>query len=136
MIRIHPYRLAAVLAYAVSLCAGGEARAWGVVPSSVFAQAGFGDQDTSAYLAGLTWMVPLHYEFGGGWVGAFVEAALGRWQTERREESTAWPTQISATPTLRFYPSRAAPWFAEIGVGANYIVPLFRSGHKRFSTEF
>jgi lipid A 3-O-deacylase len=27
-------------------------------------------------------------------------------------------------------------WFAELGVGANYIVPVFDSGHKRFSTEF
>jgi lipid A 3-O-deacylase len=27
-------------------------------------------------------------------------------------------------------------WFSEIGVGANYIVPLYRTGHKLFSTEF
>ena len=133
MIRTYLYWLAAIFVHALSLCAGAEAQASGVAPSNLFVQAGFGDQDTSAYLAGLTWTVPLYYDFGGGWIGAYVD---GRWQTERREESAAWPTQISATPTLRLYPSRAAPWFAEIGIGANYIVPLFRSGHKRFSTEF
>jgi lipid A 3-O-deacylase len=122
--------------FGLSLYAGGNAPAAGLVPNAVFLQAGFGDQDTDAYLAGLTWTVPLHYAFSIGWVGAFVEGALGRWHTDGREESTTWPTQISATPTLRFYPSGMSSWFAEVGVGANYIVPLFRSGHKRFSTEF
>jgi lipid A 3-O-deacylase len=125
-----------LLVYGFSLCAGVNAQAAGLMPSAVFIQAGFGDQDTDAYLAGLTWTVPLQYMCDYGWVGAFVEGAFGRWRTEGRQESTAWPTQISATPTLRFYPSKMSPWFAELGVGANYIVPLFRSGHKRFSTEF
>jgi lipid A 3-O-deacylase len=130
------HQFALLFVCASSLCAGDKAHAAALGPSSVFLQAGFGDQDTNAYLAGLTWTLPLQYDFDGGWIGGFVEGALGRWQTERREDSTAWPTQISATPTLRLYPARAAPWFAEVGVGANYIVPLFRSGHKHFSTEF
>ena len=120
----------------LTLGAGGNALAASLVPSAVFFQAGFGDQRTDASLAGLTWTVPLQYECSYGWVGAVVEAALGRWHTEERQESTAWPTQISATPTLRFYPSRLSAWFAELGVGANYIVPLFQSEHKRFSTKF
>jgi len=136
MARNHLQHLAALLVCGLSLCAGGSVQAAGLAPSGVFVQAGFGDQDTHAYLAGVTWTVPLQYECGIGWVGAFIEGALGRWHTEGREENTAWPTQISATPTLRFHPSRMPFWFAELGVGANYIVPLFRSGHKRFSTEF
>ena len=115
---------------------GGYAYAASLVPTSVFVQAGFGDQKTDAYLAGLTWKVPWHYDFGAGALGLFVEAALGRWHTGGHDDSTAWPTQFSATPTLRFHPSMAPNWFGEIGVGANYIVPLFHSGQKRFSTEF
>jgi lipid A 3-O-deacylase len=136
MTRAYLQHFAQPLVCGLSLCAGGNALAASLVPSAVFIQAGFGDQDTDAYLAGLTWAVPLRYECGYGWVVVFVEAALGRWHTEERQESTAWPTQISATPTLRFYPSKMSPWFAELGVGANYIVPLFQSEDKRFSTEF
>lgn len=62
---------------------------------------------------------------------------MSRWHTESAKgNTTAWPTQIGATPTLRFYPSMTRHWFIEIGVGPNYIVPLFHSGEKRFSTEF
>jgi lipid A 3-O-deacylase len=116
--------------------ASGNAYALNLAPTSAFVQAGFGDQKTDAYLAGATWNVPWHQDFGIGWFGVFVEAAFGRWHTDGRHDSTAWPTQISTTPVLRFHPSLAPSWFAEIGVGANYIVPLFKSGHKRFSTEF
>jgi lipid A 3-O-deacylase len=45
--------------------------------------------------------------------------------------------QVGLTPVLRLRPAgAAADWFAEIGVGVNYILPLYRSGLKRFSTEF
>jgi lipid A 3-O-deacylase len=126
----------ALVACGLALCACSRACAADAAPSAVLVQAGYGNQGTDAYLAGLAWTLPLQYEFRFGRVGASVEAALGRWHTQERPASTAWPTQISATPTLRFYPSKMSMWFAEVGVGANYIVPLFRSGYKRFSTEF
>ena len=107
-----------------------------LAPTSVFVQAGIGDQRTTAYTAGLTWDLPWHYNFYFGRLGVYAEAAIGRWQTENHTRATAWPTQISATPTLRLYPALASHWFAEVGVGANYIVPVFNSGEKRFSTEF
>jgi hypothetical protein len=99
MTRNYLQHFAQLLVCGLSLCAGSNALAASLVPSAVFVQAGFGTQDADAYLAGLTWTVPLRYECRSGWVGAFVEAALGRWHTEERQESTAWPTQISATPT-------------------------------------
>jgi lipid A 3-O-deacylase len=107
-----------------------------LAPTSVFVQGGIGDQRTSAYTAGVTWDLPWHYDFKFGRLSTYAEAAIGRWHTDGRNEATAWPTQISVTPTLRLYPARASHWFAEAGVGANYIVPLFKSGEKRFSTEF
>jgi len=108
-----------------------------LAPARAFVQAGFGDQHTNAYLVGVTWYLPWHFDFSVGTLAASVEASVGRWHTvSPRGGTTAWPTQIGATPVLRFYPSFASQWFAEIGVGPNYIVPLFRSGKKRFSTEF
>jgi lipid A 3-O-deacylase len=107
-------------------------------PASVFGQVGLGDQQTQAYLVGATWDWNRSYRFGPGAVSAYFEGAFGRWTTrDDGVRSTAWPTQISVTPVLRFRPSGSlSPWFAELGVGANYIVPVFDSGRKRFSTEF
>jgi len=114
----------------------GPAGAADLAPSTAFAQAGVGDQKTTAYVAGLSWDLPWHYQFAIGRLGAYVEAAFGRWHTDdRRGFETSWPTQISAVPSLRFYPGHSA-WFAEIGAGPSYIVPLFNTGFKRFSTEF
>jgi lipid A 3-O-deacylase len=123
----------------VTLLSAGDvltSSAAGLAPTSAFVQAGIGDQRTTAYTAGLTWDLPWHYDFRFGRLGAYGEAAIGRWHTNSYREATAWPTQISATPTVRFYPARASQWFAEAGVGVNYIVPIFNSGEKRFSTEF
>jgi lipid A 3-O-deacylase len=124
------------LAIYLSLGSGEVYAAADLAPSSVFVQAGIGDQRTTAYTAGLTWDLPWHYDFKYGRLGVYAEAALGRWRTNDSTQATAWPTQISATPTLRFYPAHASLWFAEVGVGANYIVPIFNSGEKHFSTEF
>lgn len=108
-----------------------------LAPVSAFIQAGFGDQRTNAYVAGATFYLPLHFDFSAGTVTLYVEGSVGRWHTEgQRGGTTAWPTQLGATPVLRLYPSRAPNWFAEVGVGPNYIVPIFHSGEKRFSTEF
>jgi lipid A 3-O-deacylase len=120
----------------VALSSAAISAAADLAPSSAFVQAGVGDQRTTAYTAGLTWDLPWHCDFRFGRLGAYAEAAIGRWHTDGGREATAWPTQISATPTLRLHPARTSHWFAEAGVGANYIVPIFNSGEKRFSTEF
>jgi lipid A 3-O-deacylase len=107
-------------------------------PSALFAQIGVGDQQTRAYLLGADWDLPWRHQFAMGVLSGYFEGAFGRWTTrnDMRGSATAWPTQISVTPVLRIYPTRLPRYFLEIGVGANYIVPVFDSGHKRFSTEF
>lgn len=128
--------LAGALSSGLARAASGENPS-GLAPASAFVQAGQGDQHTDAYVAGLTWYLPWHFDFPMGTLSAYAEASVGRWHTESAKgNTTAWPTQIGATPTLRFYPSLTCHWFVEIGVGPNYIVPLFHSGEKRFSTEF
>jgi hypothetical protein len=108
-----------------------------LAPVSAFVQAGYGDQHTDTYVVGLTWYLPWHVHFSMGTLAAYAEASIGRWHTGAvRGNATAWPTQVAVTPVLRLYPSLLPHWFAEIGVGPNYIVPLFHSGEKRFSTEF
>jgi lipid A 3-O-deacylase len=107
-------------------------------PSTVFVQAGAGDQSTSAYLAGATWDWAWHRDYKYGTLGGYFELAGGRWTTsEHGFDRSSWMTQVGLTPVFRFRPSGSlTPWFAEVGVGANYILPIFQSGYKRFSTEF
>jgi len=120
-----------------SLAHAHEAMGASFTPSTVFVQAGAGDEQTQAYVLGATWDLPWKAEFSYGSVSAYFEVAFGRWTTRAHGTSTAWPTQISLTPVVRLHPSGVAHrWFAEVGVGANYIVPVFESGDKRFSTEF
>lgn len=109
-----------------------------LVPSTLFAQAGSGDQSTRAYVAGATrnwhWRLPL----GAVHLSGFFEAAGGRWIVRAQSmPSSTRATQRDVTPVLRFSPSGAVrDWFGELGVDANYIVPVYRAGKKRFSTEF
>jgi lipid A 3-O-deacylase len=108
-----------------------------LMPSTAFVQAGIGDQSTRAYIAGVTWDWNWRRHFGFGTLSGYFDADFGRWTTDRNGvKGYAWMTQVGLTPVLRLRPSAAAKWFAEIGVGANYILPLYRSGSKRFSTEF
>jgi lipid A 3-O-deacylase len=103
-------------------------------PSTLFIQAGAGDQTTQAYMGGATWHVPWRKQYSLFVVSGYFEAAIGRWTTR---DSSAWATQLGLTPVIRLRPSgHARDWFAELGVGANYIVPLYKTDHKRFSTEF
>jgi lipid A 3-O-deacylase len=109
-----------------------------LIPSTAFVQAGIGDQSTRAYIAGLTWDWNWRHHFGFGTLSGYFDADFGRWTTDRSGvKGYAWMTQVGLTPVLRWRPAGSlSDWFAEIGVGANYILPLYRSGSKRFSTEF
>jgi hypothetical protein len=107
-------------------------------PSTLFVQAGIGDQSTRAYVAGATWNWTWRREYSFVTATGYFEADVGRWSTnDHGVRSSAWVTQVGLTPVLRLQASGAiSDWFAEIGVGANYIVPLYRTSNKRFSTEF
>lgn len=106
-------------------------------PSATFIQAGAAEDHTRAYLIGFAWDLPWkqHYDFG--WLGAYVETSIGRWSTHRSRGGSAWVTQVGFTPVLRFnFPDEYEPWFIELGVGANFIVPVYRNQHKSFSSKF
>jgi hypothetical protein len=106
-----------------------------LMPASVFGQVGLGDQQTQAYLVGATWDWNRSYRFGPAAVSGYFEGAFGRWTTRADGvRSTAWPTQVSVTPVLRFRPTGSlSPWFAELGVGANYILPVVNFVQVRYA---
>jgi hypothetical protein len=108
-----------------------------LTPGAVFTQAGTGNQSTKAYVVGTMWDGPWTKQRRYILWSEYVEVDVGRWSTRRGvTTSTAWPTQFGIIPTLRLRSSPESRWFGELGVGPNYIVPLCRSGTKRFSTEF
>jgi lipid A 3-O-deacylase len=105
-------------------------------PARVFAQAGLGDQQTQAYVVGLAWDFPWRLHLSLGTLYVYGEVDVGRWHAGMRDaDATAWPTQLSAVPTFRLYPAHRR-FFLEAGVGPSYIIPLFRSGEKHFSSQF
>jgi len=133
--------MAAVLAIGMFAVAGAYASGSDLSflePSSVFVQAGVGDQDTHAYIAGATWDWKWRRDVSWLRASGYFEADLGRWTTnDHGVDRSAWATQIGITPVIRLQPVGGAhQWFTEIGVGANYIVPLYQTERKRFSTEF
>lgn len=113
-------------------------RASRFVPSSFFTQAGTGDADTFAYTVGATWDWNWQRQLSIGRLAGYTEIAVGRWQHDRlNNDGTQWFTQVGATPVLRLFPAAGdGRWFTEIGIGANYIAPLYFTDRKHFSTKF
>jgi hypothetical protein len=105
-------------------------------PSTLFLQAGAAEGRTTQLLAGATWDLPWEKESPLGRLGAYVEASFGRWTTETGAGGSAWMTQVGVTPVLRLSPHEWSDWFVEAGIGANVILPVYRSESKTFSTEF
>lgn len=127
---------AALAALAATAAPATQAEGWR--PTTLFLQAGAGEQQTREYFAGAAWSAPWHQDYGRARLDAYVESGFGRWVTDRAgERSSAWLTQLSLTPVLRARPRGAARrWFGELGIGANLILPVYQSERKRFSTTF
>ncbi|MGC3980218.1 MAG: acyloxyacyl hydrolase [Steroidobacteraceae bacterium] len=109
-----------------------------VKPTGAFVQAGFGESQTTAYVVGAVWDWRWQKQYAIGTITGFSDASIGRWATEADGiKGSAWATQIGLTPVFRLQPALfTQPWFIEIGIGANVILPIYRSDEKSFSTEF
>lgn len=134
----HPLTLIALTLAGLAGNAAAASVAEILTPTSVFVQAGFGNNDTDSYLAGATWGWNWRKQTSWGALTGFQEASFGRWASRGMGvEGSAWATQLGITPVLRLQPaSWGGQWFAELGVGANVILPIYRSEQKRFSTKF
>ncbi|MES1196905.1 MAG: acyloxyacyl hydrolase [Steroidobacter sp.] len=107
-----------------------------VKPTAVFVQAGIGDNNTQSYTAGVLWDWNWRYGTKLGAVTGYSDISAGRWiVSSGGTHSSTWATQLGVTPVLRQHLGNSG-YFAEIGIGANYILPLYQSGSKRFSTQF
>lgn len=107
-------------------------------PQSVFVQGGIA-RDAKTLALGATWASAWQRPLGGGLATIYWEASFGRWEAERDDgsSSSAWITQLGITPVLRWLPGGSErSWFLEGGIGANVLLPVYRSRDKRFSTAF
>lgn len=108
-----------------------------LVPDGVFLQAGVAENNTQAYVLGAIWDWNWQKRYSFGTVTGYAEASLGRWITDVGDtRASAWATQLGITPVFRLQLSSLPQWFVEAGIGANVILPIYRSKDKRFSTEF
>lgn len=121
---------------ALATSARDDSGAW--VPDMMFAQAGSAQETTSAYALGAEWDWDWSRRYGVGVLTGYTEGTLGRWQTDdaARGGSRSY-TQVGVTGVLRLFPGHGNDkWFAEFGIGANYITPVYQGDGKSFSTEF
>jgi len=106
-------------------------------PSSGFVQAGVAEE-AQMLIVGATWDWDWQYDLRMGRVSGHWEASFGRWNSDRGPEGgSAWVTQVGLTPVLRLFPGgNGGRWFVEAGIGANFLMPVYQSETKRFSTTF
>ena len=109
------------------------------MPSRAFVQLGVAE-DANAVVVGAIWDWSWFRKVGWGRLTGYWDVSIGRWASDRSDgdsNSHAWVTQLGITPVLRLYPGRTdAGWYVEGGIGANMLLPLYRTGNKRFSTKF
>lgn len=128
----------ALAALACSTAAADAAPPRGWSPDQLFVQSGFAE-DAKALTAGAIWTTEWSRPFGGGLLNLYWEVSFGRWSTEQPDGSTrsSWVTQLGVTPVLRWHPSGdTTRWYVEGGIGANVLLPVYRSREKEFSTTF
>lgn len=105
-------------------------------PHTIFLQAGTASR-TDMVVAGVTWDWPWQRDFAIGRLTGYWELSFGRWTTDHPANGSSWVTQFGVTPVLRLHPSSwGGRWFLEAGIGANVLLPVYRSGDKRFSSTF
>ncbi len=126
----------ALLVTAAALAAPAFAAQGPSSPHTAFVQAGVAE-GTQAYVIGMTRAWAYERPLGSGTLSGYWEVSFGRWSSERDDGGTrsAWVTQLGVTPVWRWN-AAGQDWFVEAGIGANVLLPIYRSRDKRFSTAF
>jgi hypothetical protein len=109
-------------------------------PDAAFVQVGHPEDGSDTWSAnvGLSYNWPaLAKMVDVDWLTTSGEITVGYWQTQNLPpDRHRTSTQVGFTPVWRWYPEGKSGWFAEAGIGANLITPIYTTPHKRFSTEF
>lgn len=124
--------LVLLLVASAALCESASASE--LLPDHLFVQAGIA-QRSQTLTAGASWAWDWRREWGSGELSGHWEASFGRWTSDMDVGSTsgAWVTQLGATPVLR-WKKPGSRWYLEGGIGANFLLPIYRSRYKQFST--
>lgn len=129
--------LSALLCVPLVAVAEDDRPSW--LPTRAFAQVGVAE-DADAAVVGLIWDWSWSKDVAWGRLTGYWDVSFGRWAGEsadRRTSSHAWVTQLGITPVVRLRPSRThIGWYVEGGIGANVLLPIYRTADKRFSTHF
>jgi hypothetical protein len=131
-------RLIGLLAAALTIVScDARAAASALRPDALFVQVGDGDHTRTATI-GVMWNLPWRLALGGGTLSSYVETSWGRWWIDEQGLTRSpWVSQLGVTPVLRWNLSHAeTPWFAELGIGANVLLPAFHDNGRRFGSAF
>jgi hypothetical protein len=128
---------AAILALATLLAPAGVAAEELTSPYGVFVEGGISD-DSRSVVAGVAWTWVQPSKWGAGNASGYLETSIGEWACHREagEHYHACSTQFGVTPVIRYEPSWWAHWYMELGIGADVIVPAWKTDKRRFATEF
>jgi lipid A 3-O-deacylase len=104
-----------------------------------FAQFGLSERSRSLSL-GIVWDLPWSDTWLNGATTAYAEVSLADWRSMAgRRLASGDPasfTLVGATPVVRWYPrADGKGWFAEGGIGINFLSPVYRVGGRRFSSS-
>ena len=132
-----PWWSAAVVAAALSGTPALAEEPSRVGVTAAFVQAGVAQKATMLIL-GATWDWRWRRQTSWGTFSGYWDASFGRWSSSRPQANgSAWVTQLGVTPVLRLHPGGWGDgWFVEAGIGANFLLPVYRNAGKRFSTAF
>lgn len=137
ILRLASPSLALLLVLTPPAASGAEAERPWWAPDKAFGQFGAA-QHAKALTVGVVWESGWHHPLARGKLSVYTEASLGRWRATLADgaSSSSGVSQFGITPVLRWTRGEPAAWFLELGIGANVLTPLYRSGNKIFSTAF
>ena len=106
-------------------------------PTTVFVQAGAGQDSLASGTVGVRWPMGWKANALGGEFSASTEAYLSFWRARDFGGGNQSFTQVALVPYLRYtFDGGRSPWFAELGIGISTTDKKYVTPSKTFSTRF
>lgn len=104
---------------------------------AVFLQTGRAEHALSVS-AGAAWDWSWRKPTRAGWWTGYWEVGVAGWRNQPAASGPdgRWFAQVGLTPVLRFEPQALPGLFLEGGIGANLVLPRYRTRNKQFTTLF
>ena len=106
-------------------------------PYGAFVEGGISD-DSRSVVAGIAWTWVQPSKWGAGNASGYLETSIGEWACHREgdEHYRGCSTQFGLTPVIRYEPSWWEHGYMELGIGADVVVPAWKTDKRRFGSEF